>query len=222
MTNIKQRKRAKTLPVLAILSIITIIAIFFLTNTSKELPIYNPADVNPKLVDASIKHKRHGHKIAHFSLTNQYGETVTQENYKDKIYVADFFFTRCKTICPIMSTNMASIQKAFKKDEDIKFLSMSVTPVIDSVSVLKTYAEKKGAIKGKWNITTGDKKQIYKLARKSFMAVVDEGDGGLQDFIHTNQFVLVDKKKRVRGYYDGTKKEDIKLLIADIKLLKEE
>ncbi len=196
--------------------------IFILSSKSKKLPVYNPIDVNPRLVDSSIRNVKHGHKIADFTLINQYGDTITQNNYANKIYVADFFFTRCKTICPIMSTNMAKVQDAFKNDPDIMFLSMSVTPIIDSVPVLKQYANKKGAIKGKWNITTGNKKHIYALARKSFMAVLDEGDGGEQDFIHTEQFVLIDKKKQIRGFYDGTNPEDIELLKSDILLLKKE
>lgn len=114
---------------------------------------------------------------------------------------------------------MALLQKEFLNNNRVSFLSMSVTPVIDSVSVLKDYAKKKGAINNKWHLTTGDKKHIYELARKSFMAVLDEGDGGEQDFIHTEQFVLIDKKKQVRGYYDGTNLEDMQRLIDDIYLL---
>jgi protein SCO1/2 len=207
MSNNTSVTKAKTLPVMVVLSLFIILVLYFLSSKERQLPIYNPADVNPKLVDVSIKHKRNGHTIADFNLINQYGEKTTQEDYSNKIYVADFFFTRCQTICPIMSTNMSDLQHAFINDDEVKFLSMSVTPVMDSVPVMKAYAEKKGAIKGKWNLTTGNKKHIYQLASKSFMAVVDEGDGGLQDFIHTEQFVLVDKKKRIRGYYDGTKKK---------------
>ena len=197
-------------------------SIYFLTSQQRKLPVYNPYDVNPKLVDNSIQHVKKGHKIADFNLINQDGKTITQDDYKDKIYVANFFFTSCKNICPIMSSNMTVLQKEFLNDDEIKLLSMSVTPVIDSVSVLKNYANKNGAIAKKWNLTTGDKKHIYNLARKSYMAVLDEGDGGLQDFIHTEQFVLVDKKRQIRGYYDGTNSEDIKRLIGDIKVLKEE
>ena len=102
------------------------------------------------------------------------------------------------------------------------FLSHSVTPVIDSVSVLREYADRKGVIDGKWNVTTGAKKHIYELARKSYFAVLESGDGGEDDFIHTEQFVLVDKERRIRGYYDGTEKEDIEKLKKDIALLKEE
>jgi len=201
--------------------ILGISSIYFLTSQKRKLPVYNPYDVNPKLVDSKIQHVKNGHKIADFNLINQNGKVITQKDYDNKIYVADFFFTRCTTICPIMSTHMADLQKEFKNNDDIKFLSMSVTPVIDSVSVLKAYAETKGAIDTKWNLTTGDKKHIYQLARKSFMAVLDEGDGGIQDFIHTEQFILVDKKKQIRGFYDGTSSEDIQRLIDDIKLLNE-
>ena len=117
---------------------------------------------------------------------------------------------------------MGKLQDVFKNDDDIKFLSLSVTPVIDSVPILRAYADKKGVIDAKWNITTGAKKHIYELARKSYFAVLDEGDGGLQDFIHTENFVLVDKKRQIRGYYDGTDDEDIQRLILDIKILQME
>ena len=126
------------------------------------------------------------------------------------------------TICPIMTNNIWKLQEVFKDDDDIRFLSLSVTPVIDSVSVLKEYAISKGVIDAKWNITTGDKKHIYELARKSYFAVLEEGDGGLQDFIHTENFILVDKKKQIRGFYDGTNSEDIERLILDIRILKNE
>ena len=190
-------------------------------SSEKQLPIYNPVNINPKLVDPSIQDVNKNHTVADFSLTNQNGEAVTQEDYKNKIYVTDFFFTRCTTICPIMTDNMGKLQKKFLNDDDIKFLSLSVTPEIDSIPVLKEYATKKGVIDSKWNVTTGSKKHIYELARKSYFAVVDHGDGGLQDFIHTTHFVLVDKKKQIRGIYDGTSDAEIKQLIDDIKILKE-
>ena len=114
---------------------------------------------------------------------------------------------------------MAKIQEIFVDNDHIKFLSLSVTPEIDSIQVLREYANKKGVIDSKWNITTGDKKHIYELARKSYFAVTDEGDGGLQDFIHTTNFVLVDKKKRIRGIYDGTNDDEVQRLIKDIRIL---
>ncbi len=143
-------------------------------------------------------------------------------DYKDKIYVADFFFTRCATICPVMTTNMAALQDHFIADNEVLFLSHSVTPIIDSIPILKQYALDKGVIDGKWHITTGNKKHIYELARKSYFAVLDEGDGGAQDFIHTEQFVLVDTKRQIRGFYDGTDAKEIARIIKDIEILKKE
>jgi protein SCO1/2 len=216
------KKSIPTLAIMAFFSVFMIYAIYTLLTPEKRLPVYNPSDVNPRLVDESLIHIRSNHKVADFSLTNQNGETITQKNYEGKIYVADFFFTRCTTICPVMTTNIGELQEVFKNDDDIMFLSHSVTPVMDSVSVLRAYADKKGVIDGKWNLTTGDKKHIYELARKSYFAVLDEGDGGLQDFVHTENFVLVDKKRQIRGYYDGTDPEDIQRLIADIRILQNE
>jgi protein SCO1/2 len=212
----------KTILFFGVFSLIMISIIYSLTKTNRKLPVFNPVDVNPRLVDKSVRNVKRGHKIADFNLINQFGDTVTQNTFKDKIYVANFFFTSCKGICPVMATNMESVQEKFKDDKDILFLSMSVTPLKDSVSVLKKYAKEKGAIKNKWHFTTGDKKHIYNLARKSYMAVLDEGDGGEQDFIHTEQFMLIDKKRQIRGFYDGTKPEDIELLKKDILILKKE
>ncbi|MDH5412568.1 MAG: SCO family protein [Flavobacteriaceae bacterium] len=195
---------------------------YFLLTPEKKLPVYNPADVNPKLVDATVKHKRSNHKISDFTLINQNGDIITQNNYDDKIYIADFFFTRCQTICPIMTINMFELQSHYKNDPDIMFLSHSVTPFIDSVAVLRKYADEKGVIDDKWNLVTGDKMHIYNLARKSYFAVLDEGDGGAQDFIHTEQFILVDKKKQIRGFYDGTDKEEMNRIFEDIEILKKE
>lgn len=216
------KKSIPTLIFLGVFSALAIPVFYHLLKVDKKLKIYSPADVNPQLVDFSVKHITKDHKIADFKLTNQNGEFITNKNYKDKIYVADFFFTRCQTICIAMAYNMNELQEYYKNDKDIMFLSHSVTPVMDSVPVLKEYAERKGVIDGKWNVTTGPKKHIYELARKSYFAVLDEGDGGENDFIHTEQFVLVDKDRRIRGYYDGTEKTDMDKLKEDIVLLKEE
>ena len=216
------KKSIPTFIFLALFSVVVIPVFYQLLKVDEKLKIYNPADVNPRLVDFSMKHITKDHTIADFELTNQNGQKITNKNYKDKIYVADFFFTRCQTICINMAYNMGELQNLYKKDTDIMFLSHSVTPEIDSVTVLKEYADRKGVIDGKWNITTGAKTHIYELARKSYFAVLDEGSGDENDFIHTEQFVLVDKEKRIRGYYDGTKKEDMEKLKKDIVLLKEE
>ncbi|MBW8243052.1 SCO family protein [Muricauda oceani] len=186
----------------------------------KILPVYQPSMVDKSLVDSTLHYTKKYHKVADFSLVNQNGDTITQENYKDKIYVADFFFTTCLTICPIMTKNMGEVQEAIKNDPTIMLLSHSVTPQIDTVAQLKRYALEKGVIDSKWNLVTGDKKQIYDLARKSYLAVKNDGDGGAFDMIHTENFILVDKEKRIRGFYDGTDRDEINRLLEDIKVLK--
>jgi len=216
------KKSKSTLIFLFFFSLVFVPILYFLVRPKERLPVYNPIDVNPRLVDDSVKHISRNHRIAEFELVNQEGRTITKRDFEGKIYVADFFFTRCQTICPIMAINMKDLQEHFRNDPELKFLSHSVTPVMDSVPVLKAYAEKNGAIEGKWEITTGRKKDIYDLARKSYFAVLDEGDGGDQDFIHTEQFILVDKAGRIRGFYDGTEKEEMQRLIDDIEILKKE
>ncbi|MFK5972434.1 MAG: SCO family protein [Flavobacteriaceae bacterium] len=187
--------------------------------SAKQLPIYKPSDFNSELVDKSLQNSSENHTVADFELINQNGITITQEDYKNKIYVVDFFFTSCPSICPVMTNNMVKIQEEFIHDTEIMLLSLSVTPEIDSVPVLRKYADNKGVLDSKWNITTGDKKHIYELARKSYFAVVEQGDGGLQDFIHTPNFILVDTKKQMRGIYNGTDPKEILRLIKDIEIL---
>lgn len=208
--------------VFLILSIIIVSIIYNTLNVYQPLPIYQPAMVSTELVDSTIQYQKKYHKIADFKLINQNGKTITQDDYKDKIYVADFFFTTCQTICPIMTNHMAQIQKALINDDDVLLLSHTVTPKIDTVAQLKRYALEKGVIDAKWNLVTGDKKQIYELARKSYLAVKDFGDGGDFDMIHTENFMLIDKNRQIRGFYDGTNAEDIDKLLEDIKILKQE
>lgn len=206
--------------VLLLLSIVIVTVFYFILKEPKVLPIYQPAQVNPELVDSTIQYQRKYHKIADFKLVNQNGDTITQKDYEDKIYVADFFFTTCQTICPIMTDHMKQIQEELKADSEVMLLSHSVTPQIDSVGQLKKYALEKGVDDSKWNLVTGDKKQIYELARKSYLAVKTIGDGGDFDMIHTENFMLIDKDKQIRGFYDGTNPEDIDKLLEDLKILK--
>jgi protein SCO1/2 len=208
--------------VFGVISIVIVSIIYNTLNVYKPLPIYQPTMVSTELVDSTIQYKKKYHKIADFSLTNQNGKIITQNDYKDKIYIADFFFTTCQTICPIMTNHMAEIQEEIINDDDVLLLSHSVTPEIDSVAQLKRYALKKGVNDKKWNLVTGDKKEIYKLARKSYLAVKDNGDGGPFDMVHTENFMLIDKKRQIRGFYDGTSEDDIQRLLADIEILKEE
>jgi len=199
-----------------VFSIITIALFYNVLKPAKSLPVYNPSDVNPELVDSTVQYIAREHTIADFSFINQNGKTITQKDYQGKIYVADFFFTTCGSICPIMTTNMVSVQKAFLNNPKVMLLSHTVTPEIDSVSVLKKYALKKGVVDSKWNLVTGNKKDIYSLARKSYLAVKLGKPSELYDMVHTENFVLVDSQKRVRGFYDGTKKDEVKRLIDDI------
>tara|TARA_R100001369_G_scaffold51869_1_gene78700 strand:- start:719 stop:1393 length:675 start_codon:yes stop_codon:yes gene_type:complete len=204
----------------SILCIIIIAIIYNVLNVKQPLPIYQPAMVSEELVDSTIQHKQKYHKIADFSLINQNGETITQDTYKNKIYISDFFFTTCQTICPIMTDHMHQIQKEIINDDDVMLLSHTVTPRKDSVAQLKKYAKEKGVIDRKWNLVTGDKKQIYALARKSYLAVKTDGNGDQYDMIHTENFMLIDKKRQIRGFYDGTQAEDIERLLEDVETLK--
>ena len=201
-----------------VLSSIIVISIYQVMIPKEVLKVYQPADVSAELVDTTLQYVKKYHKIADFSLVNQNGKTITQEDYKDKIYVADFFFTTCQTICPIMTDNMVEIQKKLKDNNDVLLLSHTVTPEIDSVPQLKKYALEKGVDDAKWNLVTGDKKEIYDLARKSYLAAKDIPYSE-NDLVHTENFVLVDKKKRIRGFYDGTDPEAIKALLHDIEVL---
>lgn len=214
---------------IVIISAIVLSLFYNALKPAKQLPIYTPAMVNPELVDSLIQHQnnKQRHKIADFSFTNQNGITITQEDYKDVIYVADFFFTTCPTICPIMKDNMVWLQDQIKDMPDVKLLSFSVTPDIDTSEVLHQYAKEKGVIDEKWNMLTGDKKDIYYLARQSFLAVKTGSREEMYDMVHTENFILVDKKGRIRGFYDGTllneEKEDtknVKQLLEDIKWLR--
>lgn len=206
--------------VLLLLSSVIVFLFYNALRPKEVLPVYQPADFNPELVDSTLHYVKKYHTIDDFSLINQNGKVITQEDYNNKIYVADFFFTTCPTICPVMTKNMARIQSRIMNDDEVLLLSHSVTPEIDSIPQLKKYAIEKGVVDNKWNLVTGDRKQIYTLARKSYLAVKDDGDGGPFDMIHTENFILVDKEKRIRGTYDGTNPEEIEELMADLEILK--
>lgn len=205
---------------MSFLSVVILISMYFLLRQQKPLPIYQPNMVNPSLVDNNLQHVKRFHRIQDFSMLNQNGDTIGIEDYRDKIFVTDFFFTTCPSICPIMTDNLLRIQEEFRSDTLIKLLSYSVTPEIDSVAQLKKYSLEKGVDDSKWNLLTGNKEEIYKLARKSYL-VVEEAEDPHQ-MIHTENFVLIDPERRIRGYYDGTDDEEIEQLIKDIRFLKKD
>ena len=207
---------------MAVVSIAAILMFYNVLKPEEKLPIYQPNMVSFQLVDSTMQHVKRFHKIKDFSLVNQNGEKVTNENYRDKIYIADFFFTTCQGICPIMKENMIILQDEYKDDDQVYLLSHTVTPEIDTKEVLKKYSLEKGVIDSKWNLVTGDKKQIYNLARKSYLVAEDIEESELFEMIHTENFVLVDPERRIRGFYDGTDQESMNALIYDIKVLKKE
>ncbi|GEQ84750.1 SCO family protein [Patiriisocius marinistellae] len=207
--------------VLLVLSAITISIIYTILKPVEVLPIYQPSKVNAEMVDPSIQHQKKYHTVGDFSLTNQNGKTITQADFNDKIYVADFFFTTCQTICPIMTDNMEQLQNQLKNNAEVKLLSHTVMPEYDTPERLKEYAIKKGVDDSKWNLVTGDKLEIYNLARKQYLAA-KENPGDPLGLVHTENFVLVDKQKRIRGFYDGTVEEDMDKVLNDIDILQNE
>jgi len=217
--------------VFTIFFISLLIAIFFSIYTlinRKNLPIITPRDVNPELVDTLVQHVGYNHKIAPFSFTNQNGITVTNKDYEGKIYVADFFFTTCQTICPKMTDNMAWLQDKIKDNPKVKLLSHSVFPDEDTVEVLKRYAKEKGVMDSKWNLVTGSQNEIYKIARQSYLVVKTGKPEEMFDMVHTENFVLVDQKGRIRGFYNGLNidkkvkdEKNLTQLLEDIEYLSE-
>jgi protein SCO1/2 len=181
-----------------------------------NLPYFNSADFTPEWDTPK-------HKIPDFSFTNQNGEVITNKTYQDNIYIADFFFTSCSGICPKLTKSMHDIQESYKHDNDIKLLSHTVMPWKDSVSILKDYAIKNNVLDTKWNLVTGNKEALYNIARTGYFA--DEDFVKTEDesnFIHTENFVLVDKKGYIRGVYNGTLPFDVERLKRHISILKKE
>ena len=196
-----------------------LVAYFMYFKPEEDLPIYQPSQLNPALVDPSAM-RAEDHRILDFELVNHIGDTVTLADVEGQILVVDFFFSRCATICPLMTRNLQRIHDRLDP-LPVRIVRHSVTPQADSVSVLNRYAEKHGANSDLWWFLTGEKKEIYKLARRSYFSCLDEGDGGFQDFVHTENIVLVDGKGRLRGFYDGTDSKAMSQLFSDLEFLLE-
>lgn len=189
------------------------------SRTSK-LPFYNDPAFTPRWFEDTPP--QGFHKIPDFNLVNQEGDAINQESFAGKIYVADFFFTGCPGICPKMTKNMGLLQEVFREDPEVMLISHSVTPLYDSIPILKKYATEKGVLSNKWYLTTGDREHIYNLGRNYYFVEEDLGiDKNSDDFLHTENFVLIDKNNYIRGIYNGLNKTAIKQLVADINLLKE-
>ena len=186
----------------------------------RVLPIYNPVDLNPAVVDDDLERVGRGHRIGDFDLVDQWGNKADSSLLQGKVYVADFFFTTCPTICIAMGKNFQRIQEAFKDEPRLNLVSHTVMPEIDTVEVMHAYGERMGAIQGKWHLLTGEKEELYRMARRQYFAVMEQGTSfDEHDFIHTENVILVDEKKRIRGFYDGTSDSQMDLLIQDIQIL---
>ena len=194
------------------------IAYFMYFRPEEDLPVYQPSDLNPALVDASAM-REEDHRVLDFELINHLGDSVSLEDVAGDILVVDFFFTRCATICPLMTQNLKRVHDRLDVQMPVRILSHSVTPQADSVSVLNRYAEKHGANPALWWFLTGEKTEVYRLARQSYFSCLDEGDGGFQDFVHTENIVLVDAKGRLRAFYDGTDEKAMSQLFNDLTFL---
>ncbi len=191
----------------------------------KPLPVINPVDVNDSVVAQDLLKVGYGHRIGDFAFLNQDSVLVSSEEFEGKVWVAEYFFTTCGSICPKMNQQMKRVQKKFSGDSSVVILSFTVTPEIDTVAQMKKHADFLGAKLPQWQLLTGEKEELYRLARRSFFLLKpaeaeNMGDAG-NDFIHTNNFVLIDKKRRIRGYYDGTNATEVNQMMKDIERLKQ-
>ena len=206
--------------VLILVFVVGSTAAYQILQPKPRLPIYNPSDLNPAVVDDDLERVGRGHRIGDFDLIDQWGNKADSSLLQGKIYVADFFFTTCPTICIDMGANFQRIQETYKDQERFHLVSHTVMPEIDTVEVMHAYGERMGAIKGKWHLLTGEKRELYRMARREYFAVMEQGTSfDEHDFIHTENVILVDEKKRIRGFYDGTSDLDIDRLIGDIQIL---
>lgn len=202
--------------------IIFIFLIIGCTNHVKKLPILGNYDINTSYENGVEKTDTVFHYIKEFAFVNQDSLVVTNQTFDDKIYITDFFFTSCPSICPIMKGQMLRVYETFQEEGSVVFLSHTIDPEYDTVALLKDYSERLGVESNKWHFVTGDKQAIYKIAQLSYMSVVADEPSAPGGYIHSGRFILVDKKRHIRGVYNGTDQEDVNILIADIKILLEE
>jgi protein SCO1 len=199
------------------LIILTYFILISCNEKARKLPYYNTSDFTPVW---QLPDNQSFHRIRNFSLIDQKGKPFTEKNIQDKICVVDFFFTSCPGICPQMTKNMAVLQTKFLDDDNVMLLSHSVTPEKDKVAVLATYAKEKNVDYEKWKLLTGTKDEIYNLGRKYYFVEEDLGENrDINVFLHTENFVLIDKERRIRGIYNGLDDNSINALIEDIKML---
>lgn len=213
----------RVLVVVLLFAVAMTLRYFYLVNKNEALPIINPADIKSKeFISDSLAQINSNHIIRDFQLINQNGDTITQLVFKNKIYIANFFFASCKTICPNMNGGLQTVYDEYQGDSSVCFISHSSLPLEDSVPVLKAYSARFGAQLPQWQFVTGNKKEIYDLARNFYLMAETKNEGLEYDFIHSRYLALIDTHKRIRGYYDGTSTDDVSKLIEDIAMLKKE
>lgn len=223
---VKVKLKASEWLKLAVLFIVFLsgtIASYYIMKPKPTLPIYNPADLNSALVDSDLERQGRGHRIGNFQLIDQWGQPFDSTVLEGKIYAANFFFTTCPTICIAMQNNFQTVQEAFIDEPRVALVSHTVMPEVDTVETMFEYGQQKGAIKGKWYLLTGEKEELYRLARRQYFAVMEPGSSfDEHDFIHTENVILVDEKKRIRGFYDGTNTLQMEALVRDMRILLEQ
>lgn len=198
----------------AVAAILSFIALSCTEQREEKLPILGEKHVTA--TDTTY------HTIGHFALVNQDSAVITEDSLRGKIYAADFFFTSCRTICPVMKTQMRRVYEAVKDDPEVMLVSHTIDPEYDTVALLKDYAERLDVDTDKWYFLTGNKDSIYYLAQTSYFVTAMEDGSDADGFIHSGAFLLIDKKGRIRGKYDGTSEADVDKMIQDIKLLEKE
>lgn len=224
--NMVAQSNYRKLPLIYWLSISSLVAISSCDNKTddgKKLPILGRKEVVQKEVNGEDVSDTVYHTIDDFAFVDQDSTIITPVTFKDKVYVADFFFTSCPTICPVMKSEMLRVYEKFIDNDDVLLLSHTIDPEYDTVALLKDYAERLGVENNKkWHFVTGEKEDIYDIGQNSYMVTAMEDGSEPGGFLHSGAFILVDKKSRVRGIYDGTKEEEVNKLIKDIPLLLEE
>jgi len=192
-------------------------------SAEERLPFYNSQEFTPHWLAPDDEQLADFHSIPDFSFTNQFGETVTQDNVQGKLYVASFFFTTCPGICPTLKSRLEKVHATFKDDDEVMILSHSIRPSTDTVDTLKRYADKNQIVGDSWQLLTGDQQTTYQLAKSAYFASEDLGNiQNTEDFLHTENLLLIDQHRRIRGIYNGLSRSSVNYLISDIAILKQE
>ena len=202
-------------------NLLILLIITFSCEQSKisNLPIYGRKVITETIIDEEIKIDTSDHTISNFSFINQNGKIVNNSTFNNSIYIADFFFTSCPTICPLMKSEMMRVYKKYENEENVKFLSHTIDPNYDNVKRLKEYSKKFNIDSNKWHFVTGDIDEIYEIGFKSYMVIASEDSLSPGGFLHSGAFLLVDQNRKIRGVYDGTNRVDINKLLDEIPIL---